>query len=158
MHGFKRLTIADSQVECTKGVSASNLTGDEEIILSQLCSTLSDSSSPSSQRVDCDLSCLIDTNAVEIESLEGETCELDEPLQDMGLPFFETILHGSELGELTHPIGMYTEGFKISVLIKVGSFASIRGHFGSRILKHCAIFEIERGEHTRRVPRIVDLN
>jgi len=154
----KDATLADSHVKCTEGVSTGNLTADEEIVLSHLGSARSDTSGPDSHSIDCDLSCLIDTNAIEIESLEGETGELYKPLHDMGLPFFETVLDGGKLGQLTHPIWVDTEGFEISVLIEVGSFASVRRYFCGGILEDRAIFEIERGEYARCVPGIVDLN
>ena len=46
------------------------------------------------------MSCSIDTDGIEIESLEGETRERGKPVHNNGLPFSETILHGCELGEL----------------------------------------------------------
>ena len=119
MHGLGNVTFADSHVKRTKGVSNRDLAADEEIVLSHLSSTLSDTGSPDSHSVDCDLSSLIDTNTIEIESLEGETRRLDESLHDMGLPFSETILHGGKLGQLTYPVGMDATGFEVSVLIEV---------------------------------------
>jgi hypothetical protein len=67
-------------------------------------------------------------------------------------------LHGGEFGELTHPIGVETEGFEIAVLIEIGSFASIRGDGGLGIRDDGAILGIKRGEYARCVPGIVNLN
>ena len=120
--------LADSQVECTEGVSTSDFTVDEEIVLSEVGGALPNSGRPGSHTVYSDLSCLIDTDGVEIESFEGDTRELDEPLHDSWLPFPQTILHGGELAELTLPIGVDTEGFEITVLIEIRGLASIRGN------------------------------
>ena len=148
---------ADSQVKRTKRVSTSNFATDEKVGLSQIRSALPDSRSPGGHRVNSNLSSLIDTDGIEIESLDGKTRKLDEPIQHTLLPLSKTILHGSELGQLTHPIRMHTESFKISVLIKVRSLAPIRRDGVSGISQHGTIFEIERGEDTGRVPGIVDL-
>jgi len=77
MYGLGNVTFADSHVKSTKGVSTSDFTADEGIVLPHLSSTLPDSSSPGSHSVDRDLSCLIDTNTVVIESFEGETREFE---------------------------------------------------------------------------------
>jgi hypothetical protein len=64
------------------------------------------------------MSCSIDTDDIEIESLEDETRERGKPVHNNGLPFSELILHGCELGELMHPIGVNTEGLEISISIE----------------------------------------
>jgi len=158
MRDSQNLTFADSQVECTERVSTSNFTIDEEIVLPKFAGTLSDTRSPYGHTVHGDLSGLVDTDSVEIEGFDGDTRELDEPLHDSGLPFSQTILHGGELAELTHPIGVDTKRFKITVLIEIGSLASVRGHGSCGIRDDGTIFSIERGEHARCVPGIVNLN
>ena len=45
--------------------------------------------------------------------------EVNQLVHDRRLPFPETILDGSELGQLTVPIRMDTKGLHISVLIEV---------------------------------------
>ena len=152
------LTFADSQVESTERVSTGNFTINEEIVLPELGGTLPNSGRPGSHTVHGDLSCLIDTDSVEIESFEGDTRELDEPLHNAGLPLSQTILHGGELAELTHPIGVDTEGLEITVLIEIRSLAPVRGHGSCGIRDDGTIFAKERGEHARCVPGIVDLN
>ena len=158
MQSFKSATFEDSHIECTEGVSTSNLAIDEEIGFSQIGSTLPNSSGPISHTINSNLSCLINTDSVEIESLEGNTRELDEPLHDAGLPFSKTILDRGELGKLTFPIGMDTERFEISVLIEIRSFTPIRWHGGLGIRNDGTLFGVERREHARCVPGIVDLN
>ena len=64
------------------------------------------------------MSCSIDTDSIEIESLEGETRERGKPVHNSGLPFSELILNGCELGELMHLIGVNTKGLEISILIE----------------------------------------
>jgi len=50
-----------------------------------------------------------------------------------------------------------TEGFEITVLIEIRSFASIGGHGSFGIRDDGTIFAKERGEQARCVPGIVDL-
>jgi len=70
MHGLGNVTVVDSHAKRNKCVSTSDFTADEEIVLPQLSSALPDTSSPDSHSVNRDLSRLIDTNTVVIESLE----------------------------------------------------------------------------------------
>ena len=154
----KNSTLADSQVECTERVATGDFTIDEEIVLSKGGGAFPDSSSPGSHAVYGDLGRLVDTDSVEIESFDGETRELDEPFHNVGLPFSQTILYGGKLAELTLPIGMDTEGFKITELVEIRSPAAIGRYGGCGIRDDGTIFAIERGEHARCVPGIVDLN
>ena len=56
----------NSQIKGTKSVPASDLAAYEEVFLSQIGSALSNTRSPSSKGIYSDLSCLIDTDSVEI--------------------------------------------------------------------------------------------
>ena len=67
------ITFANSQIERTEVVSTSNLAIDVEVILSHLGSALPNADSPGGQSSDGNLSCLVDTNGIKIESLESET-------------------------------------------------------------------------------------
>ena len=58
MYNLGNVTSVDSHVKSTKGVSTSDFTADEEIVLPHLSSALPDSGSPGSHSVDRDLSCL----------------------------------------------------------------------------------------------------
>ena len=130
---LKNKRLRDLQVKRAEGVSTGNLTADKEVVLSHLGGALSDACSPSSQGVDGDLSGLVNTDGIEIESLDSEARKLDEPVQNGLLPLPKTVLDGSELGQLTHPIGMNTESLEISVLIKVRGFASVAGYVSGGI-------------------------
>ena len=147
--------FANSQIECTEGISTSNLATDEEVILSHIGSALPNSGTPGGKSFNGNLSCLVDTDGIKIESLESETRKVDEPVHDAWLPFSKTILHGGKLAELTLPIGVNTEGFKIPILIEIRGVASVRGHVN---FDNAAIVAIERGEYARLVERIADLN
>ena len=81
-----------------------------------LDSALSGSSRSVGHTTNGNLSYLVETG-VEAESLGGNTQELDELTHGILLPFLQTISHGGELAEPTHPIRVGADDFKISVLI-----------------------------------------
>jgi hypothetical protein len=141
-----------SKIKCTKRVPTGDLATDEKVVLSHLGSALSDSGSPGGHGVDGDLSRFIDTNGIEIERFDGETRELDKPLQDSRLPFPKTVLDGSELCELTHPVRMDTESLEISILVKVRSLTSIARGGDVAAAQDVTILKIESGEDAGEVP------
>jgi len=53
------------------------------------------------------LSGFIDSDTVDVESLDHQAGELHEVLSDRRLPVSQTILNGRELGELTLPVGTW---------------------------------------------------
>ena len=65
------------------------------------------------------MSGLIDSNPVKVESFQRQAGGVNQSVHDKRLPFWETILHGSEFGQLTVPIRMDTKGLHIAVLIEV---------------------------------------
>lgn len=110
----------DLLVQGTEGITTRNFTGDEEVFLAKVVSALPGRRSPGSQSVNGDLSGLVDTDGVDIESSDGHAGESGELSHDGRVPFAQTILHGGELGELTLPVGMDTESFHVTILVKVG--------------------------------------
>jgi len=117
----------DSHVETSEGISSSDLSRDVEVGLVEPLSTGSSRVGPISGEGDVDcrrgkgvrsaslvdetrerskltLSSLIDSDSVDIESLDHQAGELHEVLSNRRLPISETILDGRELGELTLPI------------------------------------------------------
>jgi hypothetical protein len=75
--------------------------------------------------VNRDLHGLVDAEAIDIQHGDSHAREALEARADRGNPFTQTILHGGELGQLTLPIGENTEGFDITVLVKVAVVAAL---------------------------------
>ena len=142
-----------SQVEGSKCVATSNLTSYEEIFLPEFGGAISNTRSPYCGSVEGDLSGLIDSNGIKVESLQRQTREMNQPVHDRWLPFSETILHGSELGQLTIPIRMNTKGLHITVLVEVRTPTAIclDGDCGAIVLPECR-------EDARSVMFVADLS
>lgn len=105
-----------------------------------------------SHAVDGDLGRFIDTNAIDIKGSDGHAGEDLELCHDFGFPFTETILDGSELGELTLPVGVNTKGLHVTKLIEIGGVATI---YGDGL--NGAIFLPEDRWLTRGIPLIAEL-
>ena len=95
----------------------------------------------------------IDPNCIKVESFQRQTGEVNQFIHNTWLPFSKTILHGSELGQLTIPIRMNTESLHITILIEVRGLTPIifDGDNGAVILP-------EGWESTRCVVFVADLS
>ena len=98
------------------------------------------------------MSGLVDSNRIKVEGFQRQTGEVDQPVHNRRLPFSETILDGSEFGQLTIPIRVNTEGLHITILIEVRSLTTIclDGVDGAVIFPKCR-------EDTRCVVLVADL-
>jgi len=115
----------DSQVQGSKCVPTSNFASDKEIGFPKPGSTFSNSGGPYCNGIEGNLSGLVDSNRIKVEGFQRQTGEVNQLVHDRRLPFSETILDGSEFGQLTIPIRVNTEGLHITILIEVRSLTTI---------------------------------
>lgn len=140
------------QVQGSKGVPTSDLASDEEIIFSEFGSTFSDTCTPYRGSIESNLGGLVDSNGIKVQSFQRQTSEVDQSVHYGRLPFSETILDGSELGQLTIPVRVNTKGLHVTILIEVRGSTTIccDGDNGAVILP-------ESREDTRTVTVVADL-
>lgn len=109
----------DLQIQGSKRVSTSDLTGNEEVVFSNGGGTFTNARGPDRNGVEGNLSGLVDSDGIKVESFQRQTGEMNDFVHDGRLPFSKTVLHGSELGQLTLPVRMDTKGLHITVLVEI---------------------------------------
>ena len=114
-----------SQVQGSKCVPTGNFAGDKEIGFPKCGSTFSNTCGPCCSGIEGNLSGLVDSNRIKVEGFQRQTGEVNQLVHNRRLPFSETILDGSEFGQLSIPIWVNTESLHITILIEVRSLAAI---------------------------------
>jgi hypothetical protein len=99
-------------VKTSERVASGDFSSDEEVRLADLSRALSGVSRPGSAPLDGELGRLVDSDAVDVERLDGEAREDLNLGHDLGRPLSESILDRGELGELSLPIGAERKGFE----------------------------------------------